>query len=175
MGIEAVKSSTPQVCRGRIKEAIQIIMNKDETTLQSFIADFKKEFFTMSAEQISFPRSCNNMKKYYDSNNIFSKGTPIHVKGALIYNHQIKQFKLSNKYPFIQEGDKIKFLKLVDANPFKFDVISYITTLPKEFKLQQYIDYETQFEKTFLDPMRFILQSIGWSQEKKANLEAFFQ
>ena len=175
MGIEAVKSSTPQVCRGRIKEAIKIIMNKDETTLQSFIADFKKEFFTMSAEQISFPRSCNNMKKYYDSNNIFSKGTPIHVKGALIYNHQIKQFKLSNKYPFIQEGDKIKFLKLVDANPFKFDVISYITTLPKEFKLQQYIDYETQFEKTFLDPMRFILQSIGWSQEKKANLEAFFQ
>jgi len=174
MGIEAVKSSTPQVCRGRIKEAIQIIMSKDEDTLQKFIADFKKEFFTMSAEQISFPRSCNNMKKYYDSNNIFIKGTPIHVKGSLIYNHQIKEFKLKSKYPLIQEGDKIKFLKLVEANPFKFDVISYITTLPKEFKLQQYIDYETQFEKTFLDPMRFILQSIGWSQEKKANLEAFF-
>jgi DNA polymerase elongation subunit (family B) len=174
MGIEAVKSSTPKVCRGRIKKAIEIIMNKDEETLQKFIADFKKEFFNMSAEEISFPRSCNNMKKYKDSNNIFIKGTPIHVKGALIYNHQIKEFKLSNKYPFIQEGDKIKFLKLVDANPFKFDVISYITTLPKEFKLQQYIDYETQFEKTFLDPMRFVLQSIGWSQEKKANLEAFF-
>jgi DNA polymerase elongation subunit (family B) len=175
MGIEAVKSSTPQVCRGKIKEAIKIIMSKDEDTLQKFIADFKKEFFTMSAEQISFPRSCNNMKKYYDSNNIFIKGTPIHVKGALIYNHQIKEFKLKSKYPLIQEGDKIKFLKLVEANPFKFDVISYITTLPKEFNLQQYIDYETQFEKTFLDPMRFILQSIGWSQEKKANLEAFFQ
>lgn len=174
MGIEAVKSSTPQVCRGKIKEAIKIIMNKDEDTLQKFIADFKKEFFEMSAEQISFPRSCNNMKKYKDANNIFIKGTPIHVKGALIYNHQIKQFKLKSKYPFIQEGDKIKFLKLIEANPFKFDVISYITTLPKEFKLQQYIDYETQFEKTFLDPMRFILQSIGWSQEKKASLEAFF-
>jgi DNA polymerase elongation subunit (family B) len=174
MGIEAVKSSTPQVCRGKIKEAIKIIMSKDEDTLQKFIADFKKEFFTMSAEQISFPRSCNNMKKYYDSNNIFIKGTPIHVKGSLIYNHQIKEFKLKSKYPLIQEGDKIKFLKLIEANPFKFDVISYITTLPKEFNLQQYIDYETQFEKTFLDPMRFILQSIGWSQEKKANLEAFF-
>ena len=174
MGIEAVKSSTPQVCRGRIKEAIKIIMSKDEDTLQKFIADFKKEFFTMSAEQISFPRSCNNMKKYYDSNNIFIKGTPIHVKGSLIYNHQVKEFKLKSKYPLIQEGDKIKFLKLIEANPFKFDVISYITTLPKEFNLQQYLDYETQFEKTFLDPMRFILQSIGWSQEKKANLEAFF-
>lgn len=174
MGIEAVKSSTPQVCRGKIKEAIKIIMSKDEDTLQKFIADFKKEFFTMSAEQISFPRSCNNIKKYESNSSIFIKGTPIHVKGALIYNHQIKEFKLKNKYPLIQEGDKIKFLKLVEANPFKFDVISYITTLPKEFKLQGYIDYETQFEKTFLDPMRFILQSIGWSQEKKASLEAFF-
>jgi len=174
MGIEAVKSSTPQVCRGKIKEAIKIIMSKEQSDLHKFIADFKKEFFEMTAEQISFPRSCNNMKKYNDSNNIFIKGTPIHVKGALIYNHQIKQFNLKNKYPLIQEGDKIKFLKLVEANPFKFDVISYITKLPTEFKLQDYIDYETQFEKTFLDPMRFILQAIGWEHEPKANLEAFF-
>ena len=105
---------------------------------------------------------------------MFIKGTPIHVKGALIYNHQLQQFKLQNKYPFIQDGDKIKFLKLLEANPFKFDVISYITKLPTEFKLEQYIDYETQFEKTFLDPMRFILQAIGWEHEPKASLEAFF-
>ena len=57
---------------------------------------------------------------------------------------------------------------------FKFDVISYMTKLPTEFKLEQYIDYETQFEKTFLDPMRFILQAIGWEHEPKASLEAFF-
>ena len=86
----------------------------------------------------------------------------------------MQQFKLQNKYPYIQEGDKIKFLKLIEANPFKFDVISYITKLPSEFKLQEYIDYETQFEKTFLDPMRFILQAIGWENEPKASLEAFF-
>ena len=174
MGIEAVKSSTPQVCRGKIKEAIQIIMNKDEPTLQKFIADFKKEFLEMAPEQISFPRSCNNIGKYRNPATIFSKGTPIHVKGSLIYNHKLKEMKLHKKYPYIKEGDKIKFLKLIQANPFRFDVISYITTLPYEFDLKKYIDYETQFEKTFLDPMRFILQSIGWSQEKKANLEAFF-
>ena len=174
MGIEAVKSSTPQVCRGKIKEAIKTIMGKEQKDLHKLIADFKKEFFTMSAEQISFPRSCNNLKKYRHASNVFIKGTPIHVKGALIYNHQLKQFGLGQKYPYIQEGDKLKFLKLIDANPFKFDVISYITTLPKEFKLEQYIDYETQFEKTFLDPMRFILQAIGWTHEETANLEAFF-
>ena len=174
MGIEAVKSSTPQVCRGKIKEAIKIIMGKEQSDLHKFIAEFKKEFFEMSAEQISFPRSCNNLRKYRHSNDVFIKGTPIHVKGALIYNHQLKQFNLGRKYPFIQEGDKIKFLKLIEANPFKFDVISYITKLPTEFKLQEYIDYETQFEKTFLDPMRFILQAIGWEHEQKASIEAFF-
>ena len=174
MGIEAVKSSTPQVCRGKIKEAIKTIMGKEQSDLHKLIADFKKEFFSMSAEQISFPRSCNNLRKYKHSSNIFIKGTPIHVKGALIYNENLKRFNLGQKYPYIQEGDKIKFLKLIEANPFKFDVISYITTLPTEFKLEPYIDYEMQFSKTFLDPMRFILQAIGWEHEPTSNLEAFF-
>ena len=174
MGIEAVKSSTPEVCRGKIKEAIKLIMTKGEDELQAFVADFKKEFYQMTAEQISFPRSCNNLKKYKHSSSIFIKGTPIHVKGALIYNHQLKQFKLHRKYPLIQEGDKIKFLKLKEANPFKFDVISYVTKLPSEFKLQEYIDYDIMFQKTFLDPMSFILNSIGWTYEKTASLEDFF-
>ena len=174
MGIEAVKSSTPEVCRGKIREAIKLIMTKDEDTLQKFIADFKNEFYQMTAEQISFPRSCNNLKKYMHSSHIFIKGTPIHVKGALIYNHQLKQFKLHRKYPIIQEGDKLKFLKLKEANPFKFDVISYVSKLPSEFKLQEYIDYDIMFQKTFVDPMSFILNSIGWSTEKTASLEDFF-
>ena len=174
MGIEAVKSSTPGVCRVKIKEAIKTIMSKKEPDLHKLVADFKKEFFEMKAEQIAFPRSCNNLKKYRDHANIFIKGTPIHVKGALIYNYQIHKLGLQNKYPLIQEGDKIKFIKLKQANPFKFDVISYITTLPDEFKLQQYVDYDIQFEKTFLDPMRFILDAIGWKAEPQASLEAFF-
>jgi hypothetical protein len=129
----------------------------------------------MKAEQISFPRSCNNIRKYRDSNNVFIKGTPIHVKGALIYNHQIKEKNLDYKYPYINDGDKIKFVKLLEANPFKFDVISYVTKLPTEFNLEKFIDYETQFEKTFIDPISFILNSIGWSAEKKATLESFFE
>ena len=174
MGIEAVKSSTPQVCRGRIKEAITLIMSEPESVLHKFIADFRKEFFELPPEAIAFPRSCNNLKKYRSASDIFIKGTPIHVKGSLIYNHKIEDMKLHNKYPMIQEGDKIKFIKLKQANPFKFDVISYISTLPKEFQLEKFIDYETQFDKTFLDPMRFILDAIGWKSEPQASLEAFF-
>ena len=174
MGIEAVKSSTPQICRTRIKEAIKIIMSKEEGDLQTFVKDFREEFKSLTPEQVSFPRSCNNLKKYRSASDIFLKGTPIHVKGALVYNHQINEFGLQNKYPFIQEGDKIKFVKLLPANPFKYDVISYITTLPEEFKLREYIDYEVQFDKTFLDPMRFILDAINWKAEPTASLEAFF-
>ena len=174
MGIEAVKSSTPQVCRGKIKEAINIVMTKDEKSLQDFIKEFKKDYFKLSAEQVSFPRSCNNLKKYRSSKDIFIKGSPIQVKGALIYNYNIKRMGLQNKYPYIQEGDKIKFVKLLEQNPFRFDVISYITKLPPEFKLQECVDYEVQFQKTFLDPMRFILEAIGWQSEKQATLEDFF-
>jgi DNA polymerase elongation subunit (family B) len=174
MGIEAVKSSTPQVCRGKIKEAIKTIMSKEQSDLHKLIADFKEEFINLPPEAIAFPRSCNNLRKYASNSSIFIKGTPIHVKGALIYNHQLKEANLGMKYPYIQDGDKIKFLKLKEANPFKFDVISYISTLPTEFKLQEYVDYEIQFQKTFLDPMRFILDAINWKAEPVATLESFF-
>ena len=174
MGIEAIKSSTPEICRTRIKEAITIIMEKDETDLQKFIADFRQEFAGLEPEQVAFPRSCNNLRKYADSSNIFQKSCPIHVKGALIYNHYLREMKLTRKYPEIQEGDKIKFILMKEPNPFKHGVISYIATLPKEFDVHRFIDYDTQFEKTFLDPMRFILEAINWKAEKVASLEDFF-
>jgi len=174
MGIEAVRSSTPEICREKIRQAIDIIMNKNEDTLIDFVASFKENFSTYSAELVSFPRSCNNLAKYNHSSDIFIKGTPIHVKGALIYNHYLRMMELTQKYPLIQEGDKIKFLLLKEPNPFKFNVVSYVTKLPSEFKLEKYIDYDLQFEKTFLDPISFIINTIGWKYEKRASLESFF-
>jgi len=174
MGIEAVRSSTPEICRSKIKEIIKIIMNKDEDTLINYVEKFKSEFFEHEAETVAFPRSCNGINKYEDHTNIFKKGTPIHVKGALLYNHYLKYHKLTQRYPLIKEGDKIKFILLKEPNPFRFNVVSYLTKLPKEFKLKEYIDYETQFEKTFLDPISFILNAIGWKYERKASLESFF-
>ena len=174
MGIEAVKSSTPEVCRGKIKDAIRVIMNDSEDALIKFVNDFKEVFKTLSPEEVAFPRSCNNIDKYVDSNSIYKKGTPIHVKGSLIYNHHIKKHKLQRKYPLIKDGDKIKFLMLRQPNTVKDTVISFSTKIPYEFDLHKYVDYDTQFEKTFTDPLRFILDSIGWKLEREATLEAFF-
>ena len=173
MGIEAVKSSTPAPCRKKIKEALKVIMNKDESALIQFIDEFRTHFKKLPPEDIAYPRSCNNLKKYSSTKDIYQKSTPIHVRGALLYNNLLKKNNLV-KYEEIQDGDKIKFIALKEPNSLREDVISFSTQLPKEFKLHQYIDYDEQFDKSFLEPLRFIVNAIGWSFEKQATLDSFF-
>ena len=174
MGLEMVKSSTPMVVRDKMYELVELIVNTDEEIVQKFIADFKQEFLKLSPEDISFPRGLNGLNEYSDAKTIYKKGTPIHVKGAILYNHYLKEYNITNKYPLLKEGEKLKFTYLKVPNPFKDTVISFPTRLPKEFELQNYVDYETQFEKTFIDPVQIILTSIGWNTEKKSTLEDFF-
>ena len=174
MGIEAVKSSTPGACRDKIKECLKVIMNEDEEASQKFIASFKDEFQRLPIEDISFPRGCNNLNKWANPSSIYSKGTPIHVRGALLYNHYNKKNNLTHKYPLIQDGEKIKFIYLKTPNKYGENVISYLQTLPKEFALDKYIDYDVQFGKSFLEPIRVIMEKIGWKPEKVASLEFLF-
>ena len=173
MGIEAVKSSTPAPCRAKIKEALNIIMNDNEDTLIKFIENFRKEFKSLPPHEIAFPRSCNNLKKYSSTTTIYQKSTPMHVRGALLYNNLLKKNKLK-KYETVQEGDKIKFIKLKEPNSLREDVISFISVLPKEFDLHKYIDYDSQFDKSFLEPLRFIVNAIDWSFERQSTLDDFF-
>ena len=174
MGLEMVKSSTPTAVRAKMYQLVDLIVNTNEETVQKFVADFREEFRKLPVEDISFPRGCNGLKEYADSATIYRKGTPIHVKGAILYNHFLKQHNLTTKYPLIQEGEKLKFTYLKTPNPFRDMVVSFPTRLPKEFELQEYIDYETQFEKTFLEPIKLILDCIGWKTEKQYTLESFF-
>ena len=173
MGVEAVKSSTPQVCREEIRKAIDIILTGTQEDLISFVSDFREKFFSYIPEKISSPRSCNFLTKYSSSKDIFKIRTPIHTKGALVYNQKLKDLKLENRFPFIQNGDKIKYILLKIPNPMKCNVVSFITSLPKQFNLKDYIDYEMQFEKTFTDPLRIVLKVVNWDYEKKASLESF--
>jgi DNA polymerase elongation subunit (family B) len=174
MGIEAVKSSTPAPCRKMIKDALKLMMNGTEEDVIAFIDNARKEFRQLPPEQISFPRSASDVNKYKSSSTIYSKGTPIHVRGALLFNHYIKEAKLTNKYSLIQNGEKIKFIYLKKPNIIHENIISFIQEFPKELNLDKYIDYELQFEKAFLEPLKIILDSIGWNIEKTVNLELFF-
>ena len=173
-GLEMIKSSTPSAVREKMKESIKIMISGKEEDMHKFIEDFRKEFNNLPVEDISFPRGMNGLSSYTDNVSLYKKGTPIHVKGAIIYNHHLKQMKLTNKYPMIQEGEKVKFTYLKVPNPFRDTVISFTTRLPKEFDIQSYIDYDTQFEKTFLDPLKVILDCMNWKTEKQNTLESFF-
>jgi DNA polymerase elongation subunit (family B) len=168
MGLEMVKSSTPSAIREKMKLAIKLMMTGTEDDVQNFIAKFKEEFKKLPPEEISFPRGMNGLVT------LFKKGTPIHVRGAIIYNHNLKLLDLEKKYPRIQEGEKIKFTYLKMPNHFKSDVVSYPSRLPKEFGLDNYIDYDVQFDKAFLDPIRVILDCMQWQPEKTNSLMDFF-
>jgi len=174
MGLEMVKSSTPSAIRERMKEVIKLTVTSDENDVQKFIENFKRDFNEFPPEEISFPRSVNGLDKYSDNKVIYTKGTPIHVKGALLYNHLLNKKGLSKKYPLIQEGEKLKFTYLKKPNPIDDTVISYPNRLPSEFNLDKYVDYDLQFEKAFLEPVKIILDSIGWSAEKTNSLDSFF-
>lgn len=174
MGLEMIKSSTPSAIREKMKAAIKLMMTGTEQEVQDFIANFRKEFKTLPAEEISFPRGLNGLNTYSDPVMLFKKGTPIHVRGAIVYNHNLKQLGLTKKYPLIQEGEKLKFTYLKMPNHFKNDVVSFPGRIPKEFELDNYIDYDVQFEKAFLEPIGVILKCMNWSAEKTNSLEDFF-
>jgi DNA polymerase elongation subunit (family B) len=174
MGLEMIKSSTPATIREKMKEAITIMLRGTEDDIHKFIKDAKIDFMGLPAEEISSPRGCNGLGKYADSLSLYKLGTPIHVKGAILYNHYLKEKKLTKKYPLIQEGEKLKYTYLKMPNPFKDTVISFPGRLPKEFGLQEYIDYELQFNKAFLEPIKVILDCMKWSTEKVSTLEDFF-
>ena len=174
MGIEAVKSSTPKPVRAYIKESLKIIMEGTEDDLIEFIADKRHEFNKMSPEEIAFPRTGNNISKFMDVSTLYKKGTPLHIRGCIMFNHLLRQNKLTNKYNIIADGEKIRYIFLRVPNPTGGNVVSFINELPREFDLHSRIDYDTMFQKSFIDPLQVILDTIGWQTEKTATLFDFF-
>jgi DNA polymerase elongation subunit (family B) len=174
MGLEVVKSSTPAVIRGKMKEAINIMLRGTQEDIHKFINNFREEFKKLPVEDISFPRGVNGITKYSDSLTLYKLGTPIHVKGAILYNNYLNKNGLTKKYQLIQNGDKIKYAYLKMPNTFKDTVISFPNRLPSELGLNDYIDYDMQFNKSFLEPIKSILNSMKWTTEKVSSLDDFF-
>ena len=174
MGIEAIKSSTPEVVRTKFKEMFKIIIEGDENKTQRFIADFRKAFTSLPPEEVSFPRGVKDLTKWSRKSTLYAKGTPIHVRGSIMYNHSIKEKSLGKMYPLIQNGEKIKFCYMRMPNPLKENVIAFPNYLPESLGLHNYVDYNKQFDKTFIEPLLPILDAVGWSVEQKNTLEDFF-
>ena len=172
MGIEAVKSSTPMICRNSLKAIFKTIISKSEEEVQKEIAQFKVKFNKANPEEVAFPRGVNGIDKWTTkgSGGIYEKGTPIHVRGAILHNHHTTPVNTTK----IESGDKIKFTYLTQPNPIRENVISFIDYLPDELGLASYVDYNTQFDKTFLSVITPILDAVGWKVEKEVSIEDFF-
>ena len=175
MGLETARSSTPAYFRDKLYAAFQIIISKSNDELINFINGVRSETKERPYEEVAFPRGVNNLSKYRHPTTIYAKGTPIHVRGALLYNWYVKKYKVEHKHPFIQEGEKIKFMYLKTPNPLHENCISFFGELPKEFGIEKYVDYQTQFEKSFLEPLKNVLQCIGWTHEKVITIGSFFE
>jgi DNA polymerase elongation subunit (family B) len=173
LGLAMVRSSTPSVIRDELKKSVKVILEGNEKVVQQYIAGYKSEFQKFPVQAIAFPRGVSGLKQYSGSP-IYQKGTPMAVRAALLYNHYVKKMGLDKKYPLIREGDKIKFVYLKMPNPYHENVIAFISELPKEFNLERYIDYDTQFDKTFVEPLKTIIEPLNWRAEETASLEDFF-
>ena len=173
MGLEMVKSSTPAVIRDKLRDSLEVILHGTEKDLHEYVLDYKKVFINLPVEEIAFPRSCNGIKQYAGSP-VYMKGTPIQVRGALLFNHHCKRLGIGNKYQAIRDGDKLKFVYLRTPNPIQEDVIAFTTVLPKELGLHTYIDYDKMFEKVFTDALQIVIESLGWKTAEETSLEDFF-
>ena len=200
MGLKLVKSDTPAVMRQALRKALPILLQKSEAEVQDYVEEVRKTFGQYTVEEIAFPKTANNVSVYdrkiverlYENATdkiekanladkldvdslIYTKKTPIAVKGALIYNHLIEKYALGLKYQPIRDGDKVKFVYLKKGNPIGESVIAFVDKLPDEFKLREWVDYQTMFEKVFYKNMEILCQPLGWSPKKVETLDSFFQ
>lgn len=174
MGIEVVRSSTPQLARDLLKKCVVHVIDRDITALRTVVEETRNIFKTAPLESIAFPRGANNLAEYSSVDTIYSKGSPIAVRGALLYNHHLKLLKLDSNYDYINEGDKLKFIYLKEPNKIRENVIAFSSELPTEFGLHDFIDRDTQFEKVFMAPLENIMKAVGWTLEEVSDLESFF-
>jgi DNA polymerase elongation subunit (family B) len=175
VGIEAIRSSTPETCRKALKEAIFIIMNKDQNALVDYVEEYRNKFSTLKFHEVAMASTCNGLNEYGSNITVYKKGTPMHVRAALTYNKLLKDLGLNDTIEQIYEGNKIKFSLMRVPNPTREDVLACPAELAEELGMSKYIDYDAQFNKVFVEPLKGILDPIGWSIEKQMSLNSFFE
>lgn len=173
-GLETVRSSSPKIVRDALKKCFELIFSKDRDSLALFIEEFRKEFRQLPFDKIGKPTGVNNFNEYLISPGIYKKACPIHVRGSYVYNQFLVDNDLTNKYELIVDHDKVKHCYLRMPNPTFSNVISIKGDVPKELDIEKYLDYELQFEKTFLAPIRKVCDAVDWDIRKVYTLNDFF-
>ncbi len=174
VGVESVRSSTPPICKTALEDCYRIMLNEtDNNKLIEYVKTFKKTFMNAPISDIAYPRSISDIDKW-ECETGWLNGTPIHVKAAIVYNRLLKKFKLVGKYELIKNKNKIKFIYLKTPNYTFNNAIAFFDEIPKEFELDEYVDRELQFEKSFYNPVKSFAELIGFTMEKQKTLNDIF-
>lgn len=169
-GLEAIRSDTPQWAKTFLKKCYLVCLEGTKEDFFKVMDECEQEFYTMNPLDLAKASGISNMEKWEDdSEDGFKKGTPYHVKAAILYNQLLSRYGIINEQP-IRSGDKIKLLRLKKRNPLGRDYIAFDRRLPKEFGLEEYIDRDTIFEKNFKNKISGIIELMGWTMEEVVEL-----
>jgi DNA polymerase family B len=174
VGLEAVKSSTPKIVREWMTELFPLILDCNKKQIEQILADKWELYQTLPFESIASPRSVSDLEKYQDPVTVFGAGCPIAVRGALLYNYILFKDKLTDQLPLIQSGDKVRFCYMKLPNPFNQNVLAAPDTLPAQLQLEPYIDHRVQYDKTFADPIKAVIEAAGMRLTNEIDIEEFF-
>lgn len=185
MGIEVVRTSHPIMVRDALKTAMKMIIEGSNDEIRLFVKNFKKEFMNAPLNKIAAPRGMNDLTKYMNEDytakqyEYLPEGgkkkltIPMNATASINYNFLVNKYNLSNKYEFIKNGSKIKYLPLKEPNPIKSHVIGFIDDIPTEFGLNDYVDKEAHFNKMFVGPLESFLVYNGWTIAENTLLDMF--
>jgi DNA polymerase elongation subunit (family B) len=175
MGLEAVKSSTPAMCRDWLKKIYPIFLHGDQKTLQDEVTRLREFHSSLKPHETGFNRGVSEVERHDAGNGQVGKGAPINSRAAVVYNHAIKKNGLDNKYPLIQDGDKMHFIMLKTPNPISSNVIGWSDDWPTELGLDKFVDRDGMFSKTFQDAIEPIAKVMGWDVVEKPRLDWMFE
>lgn len=171
VGLTIIATTCPTPCKKALKEGVIAMLNGvEQAQIAKHNAEFKKQFFTFSPEEISIPKGVSGINKYIKGNG-FEPSTPIQSRAAALFNQGLVKHNLEAQYPMVKEGDKIKYVYLKMPNTSKQNVIGYVDKLPKEFGLHRFIDYDTMYDKTYMAQMGTLMEAMGWQAKDKGVLD----
>ena len=178
MGVELIKSSTPKFSIEHMSEALPILFDGTQKDLREWFEKCKTEFKNAPISDIVANMTVNCVD--YDLRK--NLAIPINSRASLIYNEFIKKHNLEGSFNLIHAGDKIKYIYLKTPNTLGETIVnstgrSIKKTYPNVIAfidynfiqyIKDYIDYDTQFEKTLIKPLEFMANAINFTVKEKA-------
>jgi DNA polymerase elongation subunit (family B) len=196
-GLDTVRSNFAPLFRKLLADVLDDILGSvPKSKIDHRITRFKKNMKLNKLDEISSPTGVKGIWKYLRKENehsstsilekqkdkrvfsLFHKGTPVHVKAAIAYNDLVRYFKQDNKYGFINNGDKIRWVYL-KTNPLGLKVVAYKghEDPPEIMKyIDEHIDHDKIYSQAMTKKLQMFYDCLDWGKpvDEEQSIERFF-